>query len=153
MNAPATWIPGEPNITTIAGQEILEWPLPDGMLLNDVANLGFQLNTIELDCEITSLDGMLVILSGQDFVCVNDNSLCAGNAITSTNMGLPVSIPVQQGVLTFEILSNTSVCVDGDSETVNIQGNIINGATDFPATPFNVDYLSLIHISEPTRPY
>ena len=140
VNAPASWTPGEPAVTVIAGQEILEWQLPDGLLLGDVANLGFQLSTVDLDCDVTSLDGILVILSGQDFVCVNDNSLCAGNAITSSNMGLPITIPVQQGVLTFDVSNNTSVCVDGTTETVTIAGNIVNGATAFPATPFNIDY-------------
>ncbi len=142
VTTPATWTPGEPTITSIAGQEILEWPLPEGLLLNEIGTIGFQLNTIDLDCDVTSLDAFLMVLSGQDFVCVNDNSLCAGNSITSTNMGLPISLPVQQGVLTFDVLNNTSICVDGTNETVSISGNIVNGATEFPNTPFSIDYYS-----------
>ncbi len=137
---PGTWTPGEPTITVLAGQEILEWPLPDGLQMNDIATLNIQVNTPDLGCEFTTLDGFLSVLSNENFLCETDSQFCNGSSITSTDNGSPYSFVVQQGALTFDVNNYTSTCSAGNGETVTIEGNIINGMLDFPASSFNVDY-------------
>jgi len=137
---PAGYIPGEPAIESVGTQQILTWPLANGMLLNESAVLRLSVTTPILDCDVMSLDGRLVILTGQDFVCIDDGSVCMSNTISSTNGGQLVQFPVRQGVLTFDISTITSTCVTATTEEVTVTGNIVNGNMDFPAVPFDVEY-------------
>lgn len=139
---PGTWMPGEPTIDNIGGQQILRWPLAGGLLVNDIATLRFSVNTPAQDCSVMTLDGVLVTLSGQDFVCSDDLSVCAGNSVSSTDEAAFYQFPVRQGVLTFEVNSATSVCVGSTTETLTIEGNIVNGNMDFPAGSFDIEYFN-----------
>ncbi len=137
---PAGYTPGDPTIETVGTQQILTWSLADGLLLNESAILRFSVTTPTLDCEITSLDGRLVILTGQDFICSDDGSVCMSNTISSTNGGQIVQFPVRQGILMFDVASITSTCFTATTEEVTVSGNIINGNMAFPANPFDVEY-------------
>ncbi len=140
--APASYVPGEPIITMVGSQEVLTWPLAGGLLVNEMASLRFAVNTPMVDCDVMTLDGFLQVLSGQDFVCSLDGSICPANLITNTNGGSLFQFPVQQGAVTFDVTSGTSVCTSATTETVTYNGNIVNGMTPFPATSFDVEYFS-----------
>jgi len=125
VTQPAGFNPGEPTIQTVGTQQILTWPLADGLLINESAILRFAVMTPTLDCDVMNLDGRLVVLTGQDFVCSDNGLVCMSNTISSTNGGQLVQFPVRQGVLMFDIAAITSTCASSTTEEVTIVGNMI----------------------------
>ena len=137
---PAGYIPGEPTITMVDGQQVLTWPLAGGLSLNEIATIRFSVNTPMVPCDVMTLDGFLQVLSGQDFICSIDASVCPANLITNQNGGSLFQFPLQQGAITFDITSATSTCASATTENVTYEGNIVNGMMPFPATSFDVEY-------------
>ncbi len=144
--APLGYTPGEPTITMVGGQQVLTWPLAGGLLLNDIATLRFSVNTPMVDCDIMTLDGFLRVLSGQDFICSLDGSICPANLITSEDGGSLFQFPIQQGVIAFDVTSATSTCSTATTESVTYSGNIVNGMMPFPATSFDVEYFNDVNV-------
>ncbi len=137
---PVGYNPGEPTITMVSGQEVLTWPLAGGLLLNEIATIRFSVNTPMVACDVMTLDGFLQVLSGQDFICSLDGSVCPANQITNEDGGSLFQFPIQQGLIMFDVTSATSTCTSSTTETVTYTGNLVNGNMPFPATSFDVEY-------------
>ncbi len=136
---PGGWNIGEPEKDTIGAFQYLLWCMPNGLQLDDSATVQLTLSSPDYDCSQDSIPVELITLTRNTVTCSTGGS-CTVSAITSTNNGQLVNLPVQQQSLRYLPVEVSSQCAPGDQENVTIDGFLINNGDDVGSLPIPVDY-------------
>ena len=136
---PGGWNIGEPEKDTVGSFQYLYWCMPDGLVLDDSATLQLTLTSPSYGCSIDSLPVELYTITRNTVTCSTGGS-CTVSAITSSNNGELVNLPVRQETLRFWLNEVSSTCQPGNQETVTIDGFLINNGDDIGAQPIPINY-------------
>ncbi|MEM9919241.1 MAG: gliding motility-associated C-terminal domain-containing protein, partial [Bacteroidota bacterium] len=136
-----SWADAEPEKDTSGGYQYLYWCMPAGIGQNDSAAISLMLDVPPLDCDLLNVPVELVTITRNRVACSSTGTDCIINAITATNNGHLIDLPVVQDVLDFRFNSITSACQISGEELLTVDGSIVNlGANDVGNLPITIRY-------------
>jgi gliding motility-associated-like protein len=142
---PAGYAPGDPAIKVVGGQQVLTWPIAQGLVKGQKAVLSFFTTTPDFDCEnVPVFDASIVTVVKRSIVCKSNPSgaPCIIDVITSSGGETFIELPVStEGALGIEFKKVTSICAGNGTEKILIKGNLVNlDSIPFPDFPIDVTY-------------